>query len=267
MLKFVIDKYYHSTLKMNNIFKGTSVEKYKKENNNITTEFSIIKKNINIISEHTIMIDKEIILLITEVDHILIREKHENILSKITEIQKIIMSCQKSLDDFLDISNNKLQDTIFFNTSQSLLFELIEESVKFNNIYEKFKNSIKDKAKREIEISSSYFTTNEIFDIYESIDRGNFSSIIFSRSLISEEHKKAQNKILYYRDIYKDLNFLESQISDIMRRFIDSLVLIYQQDNIVNNIEQNIKKTNEHIKNENIKLEDVFKKSNKCSMF
>uniref|UniRef100_A0A3B4WJR7 Syntaxin-3 n=1 Tax=Seriola lalandi dorsalis TaxID=1841481 RepID=A0A3B4WJR7_SERLL len=118
--------------------------------------------------------------------------------------------------------------------------KFVEVMTKYNEAQVDFRERSKGRIQRQLEITGKATTDEELEEMLES---GN--SAVFTAGIVdSGISKQALSEI---ESRHKDIVRLESSIKELHDMFVDIAMLVESQGDIVNNIEQNVSKSMDHI--------------------
>ncbi|CAB1460467.1 unnamed protein product [Pleuronectes platessa] len=118
--------------------------------------------------------------------------------------------------------------------------KFVEVMTKYNEAQVDFRERSKGRIKRQLEITGKQTTDDELDEMLES---GN--SAVFTAGIVdSGISKQALSEI---ESRHKDIVRLESSIKELHDMFVDIAMLVESQGDIVDNIEQNVSKSQDHI--------------------
>ncbi|XP_072293865.1 syntaxin 3b isoform X2 [Eucyclogobius newberryi] len=118
--------------------------------------------------------------------------------------------------------------------------KFVEVMTKYNEAQVDFRERSKGRIQRQLEITGKATTDEELEEMLES---GN--SAVFAAGIVdSGISKQALNEI---ESRHKDIVRLESSIKELHDMFVDIAMLVESQGDIVENIEQNVSKSEDHI--------------------
>uniref|UniRef100_A0A8C6TYZ6 Syntaxin-3 n=1 Tax=Neogobius melanostomus TaxID=47308 RepID=A0A8C6TYZ6_9GOBI len=117
--------------------------------------------------------------------------------------------------------------------------KFVEVMTKYNEAQVDFRERSKGRIQRQLEITGKATTDDELEEMLESGNAAVFTAIVdsgISKQALSEIESR-----------HKDIVRLESSIKELHDMFVDIAMLVENQGEIVDNIEQNVSKSVDHI--------------------
>uniref|UniRef100_A0A3Q4MAY0 Syntaxin 3b n=1 Tax=Neolamprologus brichardi TaxID=32507 RepID=A0A3Q4MAY0_NEOBR len=195
------------------------------------SEIEVIRNNIDKIDEN-----------VTEV-----KKLYSVILSAPTSDQKTQEDLEAITNDIKKLANgarNKLKSEsrshFYIQPHAVLSRKFVEVMTKYNEAQVDFRERSKGRIQRQLEITGKATTDEELEEMLEGGNAAVFTAGIVDSGI----SKQALNEI---EARHKDIVRLESSIKELHDMFVDIAMLVESQGDMVENIEQNISKSVDHI--------------------
>uniref|UniRef100_A0AAQ4PL90 Syntaxin 3b n=1 Tax=Gasterosteus aculeatus aculeatus TaxID=481459 RepID=A0AAQ4PL90_GASAC len=118
--------------------------------------------------------------------------------------------------------------------------KFVEVMTKYNEAQVDFRERSKGRIKRQLEITGKATTDDELDEMLESGNAAVFTAGIVDAGISKQALSEIEAR-------HKDIVRLESSIKELHDMFVDIAMLVESQGDIVDNIEQNVSKSLDHI--------------------
>ncbi|TNM99243.1 hypothetical protein fugu_013807 [Takifugu bimaculatus] len=118
--------------------------------------------------------------------------------------------------------------------------KFVEVMTKYNEAQVDFRERSKGRIQRQLEITGKATTDEELEEMLESGNAAVFTAGIVDSGISKQALSEIESR-------HKDIVRLESSIKELHDMFVDIAMLVESQGDIVNNIEQNVSKSVDHI--------------------
>uniref|UniRef100_A0A3Q4AIF1 t-SNARE coiled-coil homology domain-containing protein n=1 Tax=Mola mola TaxID=94237 RepID=A0A3Q4AIF1_MOLML len=171
-------------------------------------------------------------------------QKTQDDLEKITnDIKKMANNARNKLKSKSDnTEQERVSADMRIRKSQHAVLsrKFVEVMTKYNEAQVDFRERSKGRIQRQLEITGKATTDEELEEMLES---GN--AAVFTAGIVDSGISKQALSEIEAR--HKDIVRLESSIKELHDMFVDIAMLVESQGDIVNNIEQNVSKSVDHI--------------------
>jgi len=138
------------------------------------------------------------------------------------------------------------------NLLSTLTRKFIDEMKLYQSSQQKYKNDIKKKVKRQVQIVKPDATDQEIEEVMRS--EGGRDALYRQRILaggVSDQIKTTYAKV---QGKYQDVMTLESSVAELHQMFLDFALLTEQQGELLDQIEYQVKQAGDHIDDANVEM-------------
>lgn len=227
-------------------------------------DVELVKANINVIRDATKKIadiNQEVVLATTN-------EREQDASSTLTSI---IISTNKKASIAKKLLQALTEDTkrletqkkakqseirIRENICNTLTRKFVDVMKDYQNVQTKYKDDIKKKVKRQVQIVKPDATTEEIDAVLKS---GNGTGQVFKNAILKGEASETiRNAYMNVADKYQDVLALEASVAELHQMFLDFALLTEQQGELLDQIEHQVKSASDYIDDGNNQLVEAI---------
>ncbi|KAG7462048.1 hypothetical protein MATL_G00198400 [Megalops atlanticus] len=166
----------------------------------------------------------------------------EALTNDIKKLANNVRNKLKSIERNLETSEERVSADMRIRKSQHAVLsrKFVEVMTKYNEAQVDFRERSKGRIQRQLEITGKATTDEELEEMLES---GN--AAVFTAGIVDSGISKQALSEIEAR--HKDIVRLESSIKELHDMFVDIAMLVENQGDIVDNIESQVSKTEDHI--------------------
>lgn len=138
------------------------------------------------------------------------------------------------------------------NLINTLTRKFVELMKEYQNVQQKYKQDIKKKVRRQVQIVKPDATTAEIDAVFSS--GGGTSEIFKSTILKGDASDSISNAFMNAKDKYQDVIALEASVAELHQMFLDFALLTEQQGEMLDQIEFQVKTASDYVDDANTQL-------------
>jgi len=144
----------------------------------------------------------------------------------------------------LKASELRIRDNLVITLTR----KFVDVMKEYQNIQSKYKNDIKKKVKRQVQIVKADATPEEI----DAVMKSGGSDAIFREAILKGEAADSiRNMFMNVQDKYQDVLALEASIVELHQMFLDFALLVDQQGELLDQIEHQVKAASDFIEKGN----------------
>lgn len=142
------------------------------------------------------------------------------------------------------------------NLANTLTRKFVDVMKEYQNAQTKYRNDIKKKVKRQIQIVKPDATTEEIDAVCKA--GGGAGEVLKTAILKGEAADSIQNAFMNAKDKYQDVLTLEKSVAELNQMFLDFALLTEQQGELLDQIEHQVKEAGDYIDAGNTELVEAI---------
>lgn len=137
------------------------------------------------------------------------------------------------------------------NMVSTLTRKFVEVMKEYQNVQQKYKQDIKKKVTRQVQIVKQDATTEEI----DAVLKGGGTGALFQNAILAgEANDSITNAFMKAKDKYEDVLTLESSVAELHQMFLDFAMITEQQGEMLDQIEFQVKASSDYVDEGNINM-------------